>query len=281
MEEMIDLAKVRLVVSDMDGTLLNEKGKVTTRFYELYEELIALDVHFIAASGRQYYSIIDKLNPIKDRITVIAENGGISQRKDEVLLTMFLDKDTVKLLIEKIRNLEDAHIVLCGKKQAYVESDHTEFLSIFPEYYIKYSKVDDLLNVIADDDFFKIAVYSFNGSEKSTYPAFKEDENKIKVKVSAENWLDISDNNTNKGNALKHVQELLGITKEETLVLGDYNNDLEMMEQAHFSYAMENAHPNVAKAARFSTKSNTEEGVEEVLEELITAKKRALVSKSR
>ncbi|KKM00441.1 hypothetical protein LCGC14_1804400 [marine sediment metagenome] len=274
----MDLAQVRLVVSDMDGTLLNEKGKVSDRFFKLYEELLALDVHFIAASGRQYFSIIDKLNPIKDGITVIAENGGISQRKDEVLLTMSLNKDTVKILIEKIRELEDAHMVLCGKKQAYVESDHTEFLSIFPEYYIKYAQVDDLLDVVADDEFFKIAVYSFKGSENSTYPAFKGEEKKIKVKVSPENRLDLSGFDTNKGNALKHVQELLGISKEETLVLGDYNNDLEMMEQAHFSYAMQNAHPNVMKAARYSTKSNNQEGVEEVLEELITAKKKALTS---
>ncbi len=275
----MDLAKVRLVVSDMDGTLLNEKGKVSDRFFKLYEDLMTLDVHFIAASGRQYFSIIDKLKPIKDGITVIAENGGILQRKDEVLLTMLLDKATVKILIEKIRDLDDAYIVLCGKKQAYVESDNSDFLSIFPEYYVKYSQVDDLLEVIAEDEFFKIAVYSFKGSENSTYPAFKKDEKKIKVKVSAENWLDLSCNDTNKGNALKHVQELLGITKEETLVLGDYNNDLEMMEQAHFSYAMENAHPNVAQAARYSTKSNCEEGVEEVLAELIAAKKKALASK--
>lgn len=274
----MDLAQVKLVVSDMDGTLLNEKGKVTDRFFKLYKELLALNVHFIAASGRQYYSIIEKLKPIKDGITVIAENGGIAQRKDEVLLTFFLDKDTVKILVEKIRGLDDAFLVLCGKKQAYVESDNPEFLSIFPEYYVKYAQVDDLLDVVANDEFFKIAVYSFKGSENSTYPAFKEDENDIKVKVSAENWLDISGVDTNKGKALKHVQELLGITKEETLVLGDYNNDLEMMEQAHFSYAMQNAHPNVAQAARYSTKSNNDEGVEEVLEELIAAKKKALDS---
>lgn len=86
---------------------------------------------------------------------------------------MVLNKDTVKILIEKIRGLDDAHIVLCGKKQAYVESDNTEFLTIFPEYYVKYAQVDDLLEVIADDEFFKIAVYSFKGSENSTYPAFK------------------------------------------------------------------------------------------------------------
>lgn len=275
----MNLAQVRLVVSDMDGTLLNEKGKVSPRFFKLYEELLELDVHFIAASGRQYYSIIDKLEPIKDGITVIAENGGISQRKDEILLTMSLNKEMVITLIEKIRDIEDAHMVLCGKERAYVESDHAEFLSIFPEYYVKYSQVEDLLKVVPDDEFFKIAVYSFKGSENSTYPAFKDDEKKIKVKVSAENWLDLSDNDTNKGKALEHVQQLLGITKNETLVLGDYNNDLEMMEQAHFSYAMQNAHPNVTKAARFKTKSNNEEGVEEVLEELIAAKRKVLASK--
>ncbi|WP_031428011.1 Cof-type HAD-IIB family hydrolase [Flavimarina sp. Hel_I_48] len=275
----MDLAQVRLVVSDMDGTLLNKDGKVSDRFFSLYEELLDLDVHFIAASGRQYFSIIDKLEPIKDGITVIAENGGISQRKNEVLLTMSLNRDTVKLLIEKIRGLEDAHMVLCGKRQAYVESDHSEFLSIFPEYYVRYEKVEDLMQVVEDDEFFKIAVYSFKGSENSTFPAFKNDDRDIKVKVSAENWLDISDTKTNKGKALKHVQKLLGITKEETLVLGDYNNDLEMMEEAHFSYAMQNAHPNILQAARFQTKSNNEEGVEDVLEELIAAKKKALAAK--
>ncbi|MGB3775613.1 MAG: HAD family hydrolase [Leeuwenhoekiella sp.] len=269
----MDLGKVRLVVSDMDGTLLDSEGKVSNRFFELYNELIELDVHFIAASGRQYFSIIDKLKPIKDGITVIAENGGISQRRDEVLLTMSLNKDSIKMLIKKIRGLDDAHMVLCGKKQAYVESDHAEFLSIFPEYYVKYEQVEDLLKVVSNDEFFKIAVYSFNGSENSTYPAFQEEEKEIKVKVSAENWLDISDSETNKGKALRHIQKLLEISKEETLALGDYNNDLEMMEEAHFSYAMQNAHANILKAARYTTKSNQEQGVEEVLEKLIAAKK--------
>ena len=56
------------------------------------------------------------------------------------------------------------------------------------------------------------------------------------------------------------------------MVFGDYNNDLEMLELAYFSYAMENAHPNVKKAARFQTNSNNEEGVEMILEQLLSAK---------
>ena len=53
------------------------------------------------------------------------------------------------------------------------------------------------------------------------------------------------------------------------MVFGDYNNDLEMMDCAYFSYAMQNAHPNVKAAARFETKSNNDEGVEFILRALL------------
>jgi hydroxymethylpyrimidine pyrophosphatase-like HAD family hydrolase len=84
--------------------------------------------------------------------------------------------------------------------------------------------------------------------------------------------VDISQPNANKGYALQLVQDRLGISVDETLVFGDYNNDLEMLRLAHFSYAMENAHPNVKKEARFQTKSNDEAGVEIILEHLLEAK---------
>ncbi len=263
----------------MDGTLLNAKGEVSSRFFELYEQLEKHNVHFVAASGRQYYSIIDKLYKIKDGITVIAENGGIAQRRSEVLLTKSLPIDTVKKLLLKLRKIDDAYVVLCGMKSGYVESQNDEFLSIFSEYYKKYNRVDNLLDHIDQDEFFKIAVYSFKGSEKSTFPHFQEEYADFKVKVSAENWLDIMGSDTNKGGALKHIQDLLGITSNETLVFGDYNNDLEMMKLAQFSYAMENAHPNVLAAATYRTKSNNALGVEHILEQLLEAKE-SLNSKS-
>ncbi|HCQ77922.1 MAG TPA: Cof-type HAD-IIB family hydrolase, partial [Leeuwenhoekiella sp.] len=64
----MDLTQVKLVVSDMDGTLLNDEGKVSPKFFDLFKQLQKHDVQFIAASGRQYYSIIHKLDAIKDEI---------------------------------------------------------------------------------------------------------------------------------------------------------------------------------------------------------------------
>ena len=142
---------------------------------------------------------------------------------------------------------------------------------MFSEYYSEYEIVDDLTKV-SGDDFFKIAVYHFESSEDFIYPIVKHFESEMQVKVSGQNWLDLSHNNANKGFALHMLQTKMGITKEETMVFGDYNNDLEMLELAHFSYAMENAHPNVKKIARFQTKSNNEEGVEFILKQLLLAK---------
>jgi len=98
-------------------------------------------------------------------------------------------------------------------------------------------------------------------------------EKELQVKVSGANWVDIADYRANKGEAVKLLQNKLGVGVRETMVFGDFNNDLEMMDRAYFSYAMENAHQNVKMAARFHTKSNNEGGVEHILEELIRSKK--------
>lgn len=73
----------------------------------------------------------------------------------------------------------------------------------------------------------------------------------------------------NKGIAIKEIQEKLDIKYDETMVFGDYLNDLEMMENAYYSYAMENAHDDLKKISRFSAKKNTEDGVIEKIKEVI------------
>lgn len=267
----MNLQNVKLVVTDMDGTLLNSKGQVSDKFFELFHELSQLNVHFIAASGRQYYSIIDKLKPIKDQITVIAENGGIAMKNDRQLLVKNLPKQTTYSFLKEMRAIEGVYLVLCGKDRAYIETKDETFIDIFNEYYQRYEIVDDLTKV-SHDVFLKIASYHFESSENYIYPKVIHLENDYQVKVSGFNWLDISHPEANKGNALEQIQKKLGITKSETMVFGDYNNDLEMMGLAHFSYAMENAHANVKEKANFHTASNDNSGVEEILAQLVKAK---------
>tara|TARA_B100001059_G_C17445286_1_gene384677 strand:- start:235 stop:441 length:207 start_codon:yes stop_codon:yes gene_type:complete len=61
----MDLSNVKLVISDMDGTLLNTNKEPSSLFYEQFKVLRKLEVSFVAASGRQYNSIAQKLTPIQ------------------------------------------------------------------------------------------------------------------------------------------------------------------------------------------------------------------------
>lgn len=260
----MDLSSVKLIVTDMDGTLLNSHGEVSAQFFELFPQLQAHNIQLVAASGRQYYSIIEKLAPIKNDVFIIAENGGITRKGSEELNTYLLDRQILASLIQKIRTITNAEVVLCGKKSAYIESKNSAFIDFFQQFYTKYEKVDDLTE-IEQDDFFKLAVYHPQSSERFLFPHLKELEGKLQVKISAKKWLDLSSLQTHKGNALQFLQNYLGITKSETMVFGDYNNDLEMMALADFSFAMANSHPKVKAVAAYDAKSNDEGGVEHMI----------------
>lgn len=267
----MDLSKVRLVVSDMDGTLLNSRGHVSNLFFELFEKLQALNVQFVAASGRQYHSIAKVLQPIKDQIFIIGENGGIAKQSNQLLTLNTLDSTKIATIIPLLRTI-GKYIILCGKDHAYIETKDPDFIEKFEEYYTGYKIVEDLAEAVHDTDFLKIAVFHNGSSEQDLYPKVKHLENDFLLKISGQNWLDISNLNVNKGNTLKIVQEKLNISREETLVFGDYHNDIEMLQEAHFSFAMKNAHDDIKKIARFETESNDNFGVEKILEQLIEAK---------
>lgn len=256
----------------MDGTLLNSKSEVSSQFFELFNRLREQDIEFVAASGRQYNSIQEKLFSIYKDITIVAENGGYIKQDTQEIDSVHLNPQAVLDLMPVLREAEGVYTVLCGKKSAYIESKDEKFVRVLQEYYKKFEWVEDLTKVNSDV-FFKVAAYHFESSEGCIYPHVRQFENDLQIKISGSNWVDISELKVNKGRAIRLLQKKFDITQAETMVFGDFNNDLEMIEQAYFSYAMENAHPNVKKAARFKTKSNNEAGVEIILQELIQSKK--------
>ncbi|WP_242121637.1 Cof-type HAD-IIB family hydrolase [Aestuariivivens sediminicola] len=264
----MNLANIKLVVSDMDGTLLNPKGEISARFFNQFQELKRKNIHFVAASGRQYQSIVEKFGTIKDQLSIIAENGSLIRfNHTERILFKLSNKEALKA-IKKLRAIKGCYIVLCARKSAYIETDDPVFVSKLSQYYTAYTIVDDL-SAVKDDNFLKIAVYHFESTEEQVLPHLEDLSKDLKVVVSGKNWLDISHPEVDKSMALALVQRELGIGYEQTMVFGDYNNDLKMMDLGYFSFAMDNAHQNIKNTARFSTSSNAEEGVEDILEKLL------------
>lgn len=263
----MDLSKVKMVVSDMDGTLLNSNHEVSSQFFELFTDLHKQGIHFVAASGRQYHSMLDKLSSIKSKITFIAENGALIKRNDEVLLTTPIDKKAINGILDAVHSVTNAHPVLCSENNAFVDGASDDFLNLLREYYSSFEIVANQKEV--DIEVLKVAIYHFEDSEKYIYPKVEHFENDLKVKVSGSNWVDVSHKNANKGFALEKVMREYNVSRDELLVFGDYNNDIEMLELAKYSFAMENAHPNVKRVAQYQTTNNNDYGVERILEQLI------------
>ena len=266
----MDLSKIKLVATDMDGTLLNSNHEVSNRFFSLFKSLKKHNILFAAASGRPYYSIIEKLNPIKDDIIVVAENGGLIVKNEKVLLSTSIDKPSLAKITGILNTLERIDVVFCTQKKAFIKSLDLDLIKLITEFYPNYAVINTIDEI--EEDIIKIALYHNECSESFLYPSFKDLGTNFDVKVSGLNWLDISENIANKGHAISKLQKDYNITREETLTFGDYNNDLTMLEQSKYSFAMENAHQNAKNTANYTTKSNDDFGVEIILEQLIKAK---------
>ncbi|MEI5672906.1 MULTISPECIES: Cof-type HAD-IIB family hydrolase [unclassified Nocardioides] len=257
-----DTSDLRLVVVDMDGTLLDERGEVPDALWPLLDRLREREIVFAPASGRQYATLVRTFQRAGRDLTYIAENGSYVVRDgaevDSVVLERDFVLDAIALLRELARDGHDLGVVLCGKRSAYVERSDEAFLAHVRPYYAALETVDDVLAV--DDDVVKIAVFAFAGAERvaTALARFRADH---QVVVSGEHWTDLMAAHANKGVAVERLQRELGVTRAQTAAFGDYLNDLEMLDAADLSFAMANAHPDVLARARYVAPSHREQGV--------------------
>ena len=91
----------------------------------------------------------------------------------------------------------------------------------------------------------------------------------MKMTLSGDMWLDCMAVGVSKGSAIRILQESLQIRPEETMAFGDQFNDIEMLGQAYYSFAVANARPEVKAAARFQADSNRRDGVLKILKQLL------------
>ena len=290
-------AQIRLVAVDMDGTLLDDEKNFPPGLDELLDHLEQHGVVFVPASGRQVWTLIDMF-PERPGLTFIGENGAIVMRDGREISSAPLDLATVRESVRLVRQYAlprpgataaredagegslrenfDGGLVVCGKNCAYVERTDEAFLAAVAPYYTRTQCVDDLVKVIddieqgrIDEAIIKLAVYSAGDVTALADQTLGRFARSHQFAISAANWADLQDRGVDKGRALRALQEYLGVTPGQTAVFGDAGNDLSMIAQAEFSFAMENASADVRAAARFLAPSNNEAGVVKVLQVLL------------
>ena len=261
---------IKLIMSDMDGTLLDENGRLPEEFPVLVAELKKRGVIFAPASGRQYFSLRETFKAFADDLIFFAENGTIVMQHDKELFSTTMKKKVALQILAAAAQNDNIFRVFCGKKDAYVlnSQNRPEFVDELRRYYTHNSFVDDFAAI--DDECIKVSLYDASAhADTVIYPLVKKFDGQQQVVLSSDYWVDVMSFGINKGIAIQQIQRKLKISPDECAAFGDYLNDAEMMSSVYYSFAMENAHPNIKKLARFTTASNADHGVIKGIRRLI------------
>ncbi len=252
---------IKLIVSDMDGTLLDDAKNIDGEIYGLLPKLKEKGIRFVVASGRQYPSLKKHFQQqIKD-VVVIAENGAFVVDDGKELVVEPMEQKDVAHCLDRIFTLKGVEPLLCSKYYSYTRSPELLKYLSSPLFHYEMCLAEDLFHV--KDDIIKVSMISYEGeSAESCYgklrPMLHED---LDLVISGDACLDTGRKGITKGTAVAALQNMWGISPKETMVFGDQYNDVEMLKQAYYSYAMEGAAEGVKKYARFQAGSNNKGGV--------------------
>ncbi len=254
---------LRLIVADMDGTLLDSAHQLPPDFLDLLKELNEKSIFFAVASGRQFANLRDCFSESFPGMIYIAENGAYVHHANQELLVNTLDYSLVSEVIEYSTRYPVLIPVVCGVEAAYTTCGDKNFIKLLKTYFSRIEVLSELTGI--RDRILKVTFYDPKGAENHGCPLFRSFEPTVSVKAGSPIWVDITASGVNKGRAIQKIQEIYRIPFRSTMVFGDYLNDLEMMESGWFSYAMSNAHPEVKIRSRFIAPGNDEYGVMKVL----------------
>lgn len=257
------IQKVKLIVSDLDGTLLqNGAQALEERAMIAIRKLQKRGILFAASSGRQYPNLERMFQDLGKEMIFICENGALVIYQGETLIESFIERELGIALIQDIYQRKDCEVLLSGKNTSYLHPKTEAYLyRIRDVVKNNITIVEDLTKV--EEPFLKISVCQRNGIEPSMAYFQQRWGTQVHATISGKEWMDFTKLGVNKGTSLELLQKKLKIQKSETMVFGDNENDIEMLKQAEYSFVMENAKEEMKNYGNYTTKS-----VEEILEYL-------------
>ena len=260
---------IKLIASDLDGTLVPEgTPDINPQVLEVISRLKEKGILFAAASGRQYQSMYKLLEPIKDDVIFIAENGGYVVCRDRDIDCCSFDRPLFEEIVRYLRKKENGYVLVNTPKTAYMDCKDLDFVDQMRKgYKLKLEHVKDVLQV--REPVVKVALYCSDDAAAAAEPAKALFQGRAHVMAAGTNWVDFVREGVDKGAALQKIQQLMHIKKEETMAFGDNHNDIGMLNCAGESYAVANAREEVKQAAKYIAESNTQDGVLKILRTLL------------
>ncbi len=287
-------ARVKLVVCDLDGTLLNEKKIISQRNIDTIAKANAKGVAVTICSGRIFTMLEAYVRTLQLQTPLISCNGAVvASPQGEILRGVNMDRDDLYKALTFAFNKELDCMIICDEACYYTAN------SIRVQYFIQYNRIAqeqklDLIELIelplpqkkVDEAWVrehfpqfmelqlrKILIYDLTYKKYGMAAEFLNNHTGLTVSSSDPGLLDIIPHGVNKGTGLALLAGHFGYAPEEVMAIGDYDNDESMFDWAGVPVAMGNAVEALKKKALYITESNTKDGVAEAIERLILAQK--------
>jgi Cof subfamily protein (haloacid dehalogenase superfamily) len=261
---------IRLLIADVDGTLVTQQKILTERARQAVQALHKAGVAFAITSGRPPRGMSMLIEPLELKTPIAAFNGGMFVRADLGIIEQHaLPSDVPPQVIKTIEDHKLDVWVYRGNDW-YVRQRHgphvdrEEWTVKFPPTVVKNfdGVLDNVVKIVGVSD-------DHDAVARCETDARHQFGDHVSAARSQPYYLDVTHPKANKGEVVRRLSEMLKIPTEQIATIGDMPNDVLMFALSGLSIAMGNASPEVQRAARRVTASNEEEGFAIAMERFI------------
>lgn len=269
----------KMVVMDMDGTLLNGEKKITSKTIEVLNKAEEQGIKTVIATGRPYNFAASYCEFMQKDHPLISDNGAYIRtiHSSKVLLNNSIKLDELLKVLEilKKHHLTCAcysdNIVYCDKG-SYAGNMYEKISESLPDKYkirvIEHNSIEEWKESYLKDPqgFHKCIVIDQNSEYLNQLRKELSTISNLEVTRSLPTNIEITNKNVTKAQAVKIAADYYNISMDEVICIGDGENDLDMIEVAGLGVAMGNAVDKVKDIADYITDTNEEDGVAKVIE---------------
>lgn len=274
--------KIRLIATDLDGTLMAKNHvSISERNIRALQQASSRGIKIVVASGRPQVDVTNVLDDLKVTDYAVLCNGAVTVdiRNNRILSSEGVSYNIWSELYDTLLE-QEATFELYHQGKSYIQTKVREKYNDvnLPNEFIEQLTsnlicCDNVKEALKGQEVEKINVL-FTPEHGRRYIEDKlKQYSDITVASALPGNLEITSQGVNKGKSLKDLCKGLNIFPEEVMVFGDSNNDLEMLNWAKWSFAMENATKEANAAAGYHTKSNIDDGVAQAIEQYILNQK--------
>ena len=276
-EEKMDkemLSKIKLVCSDVDGTLVEEgKGGLNPEYFDEIRRLKEKGIMFAVVSGRSYVGSSHLFAPVINDIIFINDNGAMLTYQGKTIKAHTIPEELVREMIRELPDEIKEVTYFSAFDGSYCWKKNKEFCRILREdFSLNVTEVDELPDGLpVGIGIMSLGMYDPVDAEVAVGEDFIHKWNQhelIKAVPGGQYWFNIMQKNIDKGVALKELMEMYNLKPEEVIAIGDNMNDMGMLTAVPNSVAIGNARQEVKDVCRYVADTNANDGVLQILKKL-------------